>query len=159
MKRTLYEVLRVDRDASAEEIVAAYRRRAEELKEAPSQDNSALALLRDAHDILSDSYLRTNYDASLVRPATPSPPLEDDQQDQRAEDWRRRKWAVAAAALLLICIAWFSLHGTPAKVSKPAAAPSAAQTISAPPVVDPMAEEAALRSPKDVFNEVSGSVV
>src|SRR4051812_5887365 len=73
MKRTLYEVLGVDREASAEEIVAAYRKRAEELKDAPSQDNSALALARDAHHILSDSYLRTNYDASLVQPASPSP--------------------------------------------------------------------------------------
>ena len=159
MKRTLYEVLGVDPEASAEEIVAAYQKRAEELKAAPSQDNSALALARDAHDILSDSYLRTNYDASLVRPAAPPPLPEDDQQNQRADNLRLRKWAVAAAAVLLICIAWFSLHRGSAKVSKTAAPAPAAQIAPVPPAVDPAVEEAAARSPKDVFNEVSGSVV
>src|SRR6185503_5061013 len=151
MKRTLYEVLGVDREASAEEIVAAYRRRCEELKAAPSQDNSALALARDAHDILSDAYLRTNYDASLLRPAAAHPPPADEQQETRTQDLRRRKWAVAAAGVLLICIAWFSLRGGPATRSKTAAPAPAAQIVPAAPAVDPVAEETAGRSPKDVF--------
>src|SRR5690242_17090573 len=68
MKRTLYEVLGVGPEASAEEIAAAYRKRLAQLTATPSQDQSAMALTRDAHDILSDTYLRTNYDASWCAP-------------------------------------------------------------------------------------------
>jgi serine protease Do len=162
MKRTLYEVLGVDREASAEEIAAAYGKRLEELKAAPSHDNSALALARDARDILSDTYQRTAYDASLVRPAAPTSPPEQDEPAVTSAVWlRRRKWPVAAAVLLLICIAWLATHRTSSRIHKapektaaeePAAAPAPSQEET------PAAESVA-RSPKDVFNEVSSSVV
>ena len=45
MKRTLYQVLGVERDASVEAIAAAYEARVAELKAAPSLDQSAAALL------------------------------------------------------------------------------------------------------------------
>lgn len=159
MKRTLYEVLGVDREASAEEIAAAYRKRIEELKAAPSQDNSALALARDARDILSDTYLRTNYDASLVRPAAAAtPPKEEATPEQPAESWLRQyRWPVAAAAVLLICIAWFALHRPSPRIPKAPATPVAAETAEAPAEEEAPAAEA--RSPKDIFNEVSPSVV
>jgi S1-C subfamily serine protease len=160
MKRTLYEVLGVDREASAEEIAAAYRKRIEELTAAPSQDNSALALARDARDILSDTYLRTNYDASLVRPAAPAtPPEQDETPEQTSELWlRQHKWPVAAAVLLLICIAWFALHRPSPRIHKAPAKPVAAEAAAEAAEEEAPAAEAA-RSPKDIFNEVSPSVV
>ncbi len=160
MKRTLYEVLGVDSQASAEEVAAAYRKRVEELKAAPSQDNSALALARDAHDILSDTYLRTNYDASLVRPATPATaPGEEDRREEAATTGRRRRWALAAAAVLLICIAWFALHRPSPRLSKVPAGMPAAETTAEPAEPEAAAEEPAVRSAKEVFNQVSSSVV
>src|SRR5215471_1382984 len=161
MKRTLYEVLGVDREASAEEIAAAYRKRIEELKGAPVQDQSALALARDAHDILSDTYLRAAYDASLARPA-PAPPAAKEKKGEaetgHAHWLHQRKWAAAAVVLLVLATGWFALS----RPSRMHTAPSRTATAQpAPAAVQEQSPGAAtvVRSPKDVFNEVSPSVV
>ena len=161
MKRTLYEVLGVDREASTEEVAAAYRKRIEEIKAAPSQDTSALALARDAHDILSDTYLRTNYDASLVRPSAPVTPSEEEapEEDSPTSWLRERRWVVAAVAVLVICIAWFALHRPSPRISKAPAQPVAAQTDQSPAEEEATAADPAARSAKDIFNDVSPSVV
>jgi hypothetical protein len=159
MKRTLYEVLGVAPEASAEEIAAAYRRRLEALKAAPSQDASALALTRDAYDILCDTYLRTNYDASLKRPPIAAVPAEEPADDKPGVTFGRHRWAIAAALVLAVCVTWFTLHRPTPRTSKPASMPSAASPAPAEPAVDASSEETTTRSAKDVFNEVSGSVV
>src|SRR5690348_13097456 len=169
MKRTLYEVLGVGPEASAEEIAAAYRKRLAQLTATPAQDQSAMALARDAHDILSDTYLRTNYDASLVRPAAPPPAQEQEQAEEAQTTLRRRKMALGVIAVLLVCIAWFVLHRPAPRLAKAPAQMSQAQSAPAqtPPqaaATDAAANESAaddqtLRSAKDVFNQVSSSVV
>lgn len=65
-KRTLYEVLGVPRDASGTDIGLAYETRSAELQRAAPPDPGALALLREAHAILSDPDRRAAYDASLA---------------------------------------------------------------------------------------------
>jgi S1-C subfamily serine protease len=169
MKRTLYEVLGVGPEASAEEIAAAYRKRLTELEATPSQDQSAMALARDAHDILSDTYLRTNYDASLVRPAAPPPPEEQKQAEDARLTSGRRKLALGVIGVLLVCIAWFVLHRPTPRLAKAPAQMSPAQIAPAQPPAQPTATETeanesaaddqTLRSAKDVFNQVSSSVV
>jgi S1-C subfamily serine protease len=164
MKRTLYEVLGVGPEASAEEIAAAYRKRLAELKATPSQDQSAMALARDAHDILSDSYLRTNYDASLVRPPAPAPAPDQEEQAKDARlTSRRRRLALGLVAVLVTCIAWFVLH-RPAPRLANVPAQMAAQTPpqsapGEPAAAETSADEQTVRSAKDVFNQVSSSVV
>lgn len=160
MKRTLYQVLGVEHDASAEAIAAAYEARVAELRAAPSLDQSAAALLRDAREILSDTYLRGNYDASLVRPA--AEPASAAAPDASAADEKhgggRRNVAIAAAVVALACMVWLIAHRShrapkpaPAAVATPAPAPAAEAA--------PAADEPVVLSAKDIFNQVSGGIV
>jgi hypothetical protein len=71
-KRTLYEIVGIAPDASAEEISLACDERGAELRAQASHDASALALVRHARDVLTDPARRAAYDASLA-PAAPAP--------------------------------------------------------------------------------------
>lgn len=66
-KKTLYQILGVEPRASEEEIAAAYTERLAKVEAmgATSYDPNALALLRQANEILSDPNRRSAYDASI----------------------------------------------------------------------------------------------
>lgn len=66
MKNTLYTTLGVDRNASFEEIVAAYRMRLEALGEVVDYEaQNEAKFVREAYAVLSDPKLRSKYDDSL----------------------------------------------------------------------------------------------
>ncbi len=65
-KRTLYEILGVERDAMAIDIGVAYKKRLAELNRAPNPDPNELGLVREAYHILCQPREREAYDASLV---------------------------------------------------------------------------------------------
>lgn len=65
-KQSLYEILGVGYDANDLDIGLAYHNRLAQLQRAVPQDQSAIALLRTAHDVLSNPARRAAYDASLV---------------------------------------------------------------------------------------------
>jgi len=72
MKKTLYQILGVDPNASAEDIAAAYAKRLA-MSAAESSDPNVVGLLRQANEILSDRKRRLAYDASLVASAARPP--------------------------------------------------------------------------------------
>ena len=65
-KKTLYDILGVPRDASAQDIAAAYERRKAALESAPSADPNEANVLRQSYDVLRDPKRRAAYDASLA---------------------------------------------------------------------------------------------
>ena len=73
-KDTLYEVLGINRSASAGEIVGAYRKRRAELT-AGTLPAERASLLHEAYEVLSDATRRAAYDAAcrLAIPASRAP--------------------------------------------------------------------------------------
>ena len=65
-KKTLYQILGVSRDATSVDIGLAYEMRSSELQHATPPDPSGLALVREAHGILTNPQRRAAYDAQLV---------------------------------------------------------------------------------------------
>ena len=64
-KNTLYEVLGVNRSASAGEIVTAYRKLRVQLTAGVTADTAEASLVHEAYEVLSDPEHRAAYDASL----------------------------------------------------------------------------------------------
>ncbi len=65
-KKSLYEILGVDRDANPLDIGLAFEKRSAELDAAPSADPNEVALVRQAHEMLSNPARRAAYDAALL---------------------------------------------------------------------------------------------
>jgi len=68
MKRTLYQILGVEKDATAEAIAAGYRARLAAAQAAPGGDATAVMLVREAYQVLFNAQSRAAYDASLAAP-------------------------------------------------------------------------------------------
>ncbi len=65
-KETLYDILELPRNAPPGDIEKAYKNRVAELrKQSAAQDPRRVALLREAHEVLSDPERREAYDRSL----------------------------------------------------------------------------------------------
>jgi DnaJ domain len=72
-----YAQLAVPPDATAEEIAAAFRRRARVVHpDVPGTgDTAAFVALKAAYDVLADHSRRTEYDRSALSPSSPPPPV------------------------------------------------------------------------------------
>ena len=101
MKKTLYQILEVDPNASAEEIDVAYRRLTA-MRDTQWPDANMPGLVRQAHEILSDPKRRRAYDASLAVPAATGDAMRD-ASPAFIETWG--KWIVAI--VLLAGITWW----------------------------------------------------
>ena len=173
MKRTLYQILGVAADATAEAIAAAYRVRLEALQAAPGNDAAALTLLREAYQVLSNAPQRAAYDASLAVPAPMGAhrrgravPVDD----ESGGAWV--KWAIGGSVVLIALGLWWwkarpapkpAMQGPPRIViTQPAAPPAAEPAAPAPPIAianaAPESAAPAARSAEDVFAQVSPSV-
>jgi curved DNA-binding protein CbpA len=109
MKRTLYQILGIEPDATAEAIAAAYRTKLEALQAAPGSDAAALTLLREAYPVLSNSPRRAAYDASLAAPVPSGVarrgrvvPIDD---DEAGGAWM--KWAIGGSVVLIALGLWW----------------------------------------------------
>jgi S1-C subfamily serine protease len=183
VKQTLYDILGVGREATPEEIAVAYRSRLVELEGAAGQDPTALNLVREAHQLLSNPTRRAAYDASLAaRAARESSgargePAEATDDDAPRFEWRR--WALAAGTVVVIVagIWWKTRSAPPPKVTvlpptaiaqpaeAEAEAPEPTQGAEPPGVNAPVPQAPAAAPPQsagpaeDVFSRVSPSVV
>lgn len=93
LKSSLYEVLGVSRDAKLQDITRAYNRyRAEMRDETVAPDARRDALMREAHEVLTDPQRREAYDASLRRGLV-----------ARIPEKKKRPVALALAAVTLAC--------------------------------------------------------
>jgi len=139
LKKTLYQILEVDPNASAEEIEAAYRRLTA-MRDTQWPDANMPGLVRQAHEILSDPKRRRGYDASLAAPAVTAYAMRD-ASPAFVETWG--KWIVAIA--LLAGVTWWSTsHREPP--APPAAPTSPVAAKASADAVDPAAAGAQTRT-------------
>jgi S1-C subfamily serine protease len=177
MKRTLYQILGVEKDAPADAITAAYRTRLAAAQAAPGGDATATTLLREAYQVLSNPQSRNAYDASLAAPVPSAAsrrgraaPIDD---DEPGTGWI--KWAIGGTVVVLaLGIWWWKARPAPKPegkvasqvvITRPAAplaapapaveAPAPAAAASAAPT---SAAPAAERSAEEIFAAVSPSV-
>lgn len=173
MKRTLYQILGVEKDAPAEAIAAGFRARLE-AAQAATGDAAAVTLVREAYQVLSNPQSRAAYDASLAAPVPSgvvrrarAAPLEDE------SGGGGMKWAIGAAVVLIaLGLGWWKARPAPkpplqavsrvvitevaAPAAEPAPPPQVAIASAAP---QPAAPAPAARSAEEVFADVSPSVV
>ena len=112
MKKTLYQILEVDPNASAEEIDVAYRRLTA-MRDTQWPDANMPGLVRQAHEILSDPKRRRAYDASLAVPAATGDAMRD-ASPAFIETWG--KWIVAI--VLLAGITWWGTAASSSTVCR-----------------------------------------
>ena len=157
-KKTLYDVLGLARDAMALDVGLAYQKRLDQLQRAPVQDTSELALLKNAHEVLSNPARRAAYDASLVTESEKAAAKEQAAPDlvleAEADEEKRRippvGIAIAVVVVLIVAIfAWRALR-TPA-----APPPSAESTPAAAPPPPAVPQK---KSAKDILAQAQASV-
>jgi len=161
-KRTLYEILGVERDANAIDIGVAYKRRLHELERAVNPDPNEPGLVHDAYHILCMPEERAAYDASLVtreekaaaaaQAQSPDLVLEPEPEEKARRPW----WIWAAAAAVVVAIAAFlALRSGPAPDARAKAVAEAPAAPEPPPPPPPPQKKTA----KEILAAVSGSVV
>jgi len=171
-KKSLYEILGVDPDANEMDIGLAFQRKTFELKrEAQGGDSNDVALVQQAHEILSNARRRAAYDASRVTAAEKAAAVEQGSPDlvvgaDDEEAPSRPKWMFPAlgAVVLLVVVGYFVTRAKappPAEKAEPVAeAPKPQQ----PPPPKPMTAEqmlpAAMRASGQVMSySMSGAAV
>ena len=134
-KKTLYDILGVPRDASTQDIAAAYERRKAALEESPSADPNEAIVLRQAYDVLRDPKRRAAHDAALAgaaQRAAAEPRIVIEPGDEPSE--RKLPWIPIAAGVVLLGAVLF-LVLRPSRTPPPAPvaeAPAAAPATEAP---------------------------
>jgi S1-C subfamily serine protease len=141
MKTTLYRILGVDPAASADEIKAAYER-SRQLADANGADPGAVALLKQALEVLSDPLRRNAYDAALAAAASGDAARGSRRGADSARAMTPLTWLVVVAAVVTAIAAavWVvSQRETPRPPVSPSVRPStAASAPSEQPDVVPV---------------------
>lgn len=169
MKKTLYEILGLKPDATAEQINEAYQKASEILAENSSHDPNHRIILREAFQTLSNPQRRPAYDASLATPVYDSPiKLTHSHAGgglAKLPDTSRMKWIIAILLVLGIILWWQTkkFAANKALAAKPAHQLSTLRVISntdAP--VASLAKEAilssAIKTGEQIYAERSLSV-
>ncbi len=120
-KRTLYDILGVDRDANAIDIGIAYRARLDALNRNPGADPNEVNLLHEAYHVLCMPNERAAYDAKLLTLAekaaakasaqSPDLVLEPDEEDTPPA-WKNR-YLLTAGALVAAFLAFWLIRTPP----------------------------------------------
>lgn len=141
-KKTLYQILGIQRDANQLDIGLGYEKRMAQMQRMVPPDPSATALVQQAYEILSNPARREAYDAQLLTLAEKQAAAEQATPDLEIggeeEEAPRRKIPVAAivgGAVVLAVILFFALRpGDSAKHAEPVAeAPKAPAPPPPPP--------------------------
>ena len=138
-KKSLYEILGLDRDANAIDVGLMYDRRRAELAKAVPPDASAQALVQQAYEVLSDPKRRAAYDAALVtaeeKAAAASQATDLMLEPEPEPASRALMWPGLGAGLVVIVAAlYFTFrgeHAPPQPKEPPAEAPK--PVVQAPP--------------------------
>lgn len=148
-KRTLYEIVGVAPDASAEDIEHACNERRAQLSAEASTDTSTLALVRHAREILTHPERRAAYDARIAAAAAAElPVLQEGDKPQPVpviestgeEPARRIPWglvAVFGAAALIAILFVARMMTNPVPQAPVAEAPKPPPPPPAPVVLTP----------------------
>jgi S1-C subfamily serine protease len=145
-KKSLYEILGIEPDANDLDIGLAFQRRTYELQRIPGADPNAIALVQQAHEILSNPKRRAAYDASLVTAAEKSAAAQQETTDLvvEADDEEpgRPKWLIPAIVVVAVVAigAFFAMRsGSPEKAPAPVA--EEAPKPAPPPPPQPLTAE------------------
>ena len=139
-KKTLYQILGIPRDASSDDIGLAHEMKSAEVQRANPPDPSAVSLVNQAHEILSNPARRAAYDASLVSAAEKQAAAQQAQapdlelEGASEDDERKRKLRLGAmiGGMALILIVLF-LAFRPKAPAPPPVEPVAEAPKPAPP--------------------------
>ena len=108
-KETLYNVLDLPRNAKADDIERAYRRVRKEMdKPSSPADPRRMALVHEAHEVLSNPERRAAYDASLRAPQF---------LGLKTGMAPRAQWAAIVAGLVVLAAALYFVFRAPSKPS------------------------------------------
>ncbi len=148
MRKTLYELLGVVPEASAEEIAAAYEKAKAALEQNKLPDPNQAIILREAFQVLSNKQKRNTYDGSLAAKEAAAATLSADLASSG-----RAKWIIGAAlGLALLC--WFAAKRT-AHNEKPA---PVAEAKPQPVAIQTTRLDARQLNAEDLYAKVSPSV-
>ena len=150
-KKTLYEILGVQRDAMDLDIGLAFQKRMAELDKSGTADAGEVALLHSARDVLTNPKRRAAYDASLVtaaekaqaqqQAAAPDLVVETDADEEEEAPKSKRVIPLVGigAAIALVIFLGVKFAGRNEAPPKPAEgeAPAPAPAKPAPPPAPP----------------------
>ena len=160
-KKSLYDILGVPNDATPIDIGLAYQKRREELERTGAHDPGEAALLRQAHEVLTNPKRREAYDASLVTESEKAAAREQAEaqepdlviEEGEDESARRRipPVGIAIGVVVVLVIAFLLFHSAGHEREAPPPAPVA----EAPPAPAPPPQP---KAPKDIFAQAQRSV-
>jgi len=162
-KKTLYDVLGLARDAMALDVGLAYQKRLEELQKAPAQDASELALVKSAHEVLSNAKRRAAYDASLVTESEKAaakeqaaPDIVLEPEDEESGPRRIPPVGIAIGAVVVLIVAVFAWRMMRTPAAPPKAIEAAEETAAPAPPPPPAVPQK--KSAKDILAQAQASV-
>ncbi len=139
-KKSLYEILGVDPDANDLDIGLAYQRRTYELQRIAQADPNAIALVQQAHEILSNPKRRAAYDASRTTAAEKAAAAEQPtdlvlEAGDDEEAPARPKWLFPAliAVVALVIVGFFAMRSGTAPEKTPTPVVEAPKPEPPPP--------------------------
>ena len=164
-KRTLYDILGVDRDANAIDIGIAYKARIDALNRNPGADPNEVNLVHEAYHVLCMPNERAAYDAKLITMAekaaakqlAQSPDLVLEPDEEEAPPAWKNKYVLTGGALLLAFLAFWMMRSPPKPpaqiVAQRELRPPAESRPAAPAVEAPLVA----RSAEELFSMLSRS--
>ncbi len=167
-KRTLYDILGVERDANAIDIGIAYKARIEALDRNPGADPNEVNLVHEAYHVLCMPNERAAYDAKLVsmaekaaaKESARSPDLVlEPEEEEKPPAWKN-KYVLTGGALLVALLAFWAMRSPPKPepriVAQRELRPPSEARVAAPAVAP---EPAALvaKSAEELFTTLSRS--
>ncbi len=162
-KKTLYDILGLDRDANPIDIGLAYEKRSGELSSAMSADPNEVALVRQAYEVLSSPERRAAYDAALVTAAEKEAAASQAQapdlvlEPEPAPPPSRKLMAMGLAGVAFVALLLYLLFATGPDVPE-APAPQAMPTTPAPAPPPPPPPPPKPRSAAEILAAASTSV-
>ena len=169
-KKSLYEILGVEPDANDLDIGLAFQRRTYELQRIAQPDPNAIALVQQAHEILSNPKRRAAYDASRVTAAERAEAAQQETTDlvvepDEDETPARPRWLIPAIVVGVIAVIGVVIALRPGSPEKaPAPVVEAPQPVAPPPPPRPLRAEqilpAAVRASGRLLSyDMSGTAV
>ncbi len=163
-KRTLYDILGVEKDAGAIDIGLAYKAKVAALERSPGADPNEINLVHEAYHVLCMPNERAAYDAKLITMAekaaaretarSPDLVLEPDEED--APPVWKNKFVLTGGALVLAFLA-FWMARTPPKPEARIVAQRELRPEAAPKPAPAPAPAPVARTAEELFAELSRS--
>lgn len=143
-KRSLYDILGIERDAMAIDIGVAYKKRLAELERKPDAEPQEIALVREAYHILCQPKEREAYDASLITreereeaKAHGTDLVLEADDEETIEARGRKRWILIAAIVAFILVAAIVIWRMSSGERSVPPAPIAAEKVAPPPPPPP----------------------